>query len=189
MKIIAVVLAGVAMAAGPVIAVLGMILSPIGLIISGIIALGTVVYKNFNAILGFIVQVINEFINLYNNSLVVRLGFELIRTTILSIVDAAVIAATGVWEMFKKAGSLILGVFKGVGNAIVAILTGNWDDVGDIMKDTLTGALDDFQSIGKTYADMWKKQGESLAYNFTEGYKRVMENKMEKVSVEGIKGP
>ena len=188
MKILAIALAGIAMAAGPVIAALGMVLSPVGLIIAGIITLGTVVYKNFNAILGFIVQVINEFINLYNNSLVVRLGFELIRTTILSIVDAAGIAATGGWEMFKKAGSLILGVFKGVGNAIVAILTGNWDDVGDIMKDTLTGALDDFQSIGKTYADMWKKQGESLADNFTEGYKRVMENKMEKVSVEGIKG-
>lgn len=187
MKIIAVVLAGVAMAAGPVIAVLGMILSPIGLIISGIIALGTVVYKNFNAILGFIVAVINEFVNLYNNSLVVRLGFELIRTTILSIVDAAVIAATGVWEMFKKAGTLIFNVFKGLGTAIVAILTGDWDAVGDIMKDTLTGALDDFQSIGKTYADMWKKQGESLANNFSEGYERVMENTMEEVTVEGLK--
>ena len=187
MKVLAVALAGIALAAGPVIAALGFILSPIGLIISGIIALGTIAYKNFNAILGFLVEVINQFVHLYNNSLLVRVGVEAIRTVALSLVDAWVIAATAFVEMFKKAGNLVLGVFKGLGKALVALLTGDWDAVGDIMKDTLTDAMDEFKSIGETYAGMWKKQGESLANNFAEGYERVMSNKMEEVTVEGLK--
>ena len=187
MKVLAVALAGIALAAGPVIAALGFILSPIGLIISGIIALGTIAYKNFNAILGFLVEVINQFVHLYNNSLLVRVGVEAIRTVALSLVDAWVIAATAFVEMFKKAGNLVLGVFKGLGKALVALLTGDWDAVGDIMKDTLTDAMDEFKSIGETYAGMWKKQGESLANNFAEGYERVMSNKMEEVTVQGLK--
>ena len=119
--------------------------------------------------------------------MLVRVGVEAIRTVALSLVDAWVIAATAFVEMFKKAGNLVLGVFKGLGKALVALLTGDWDAVGDIMKDTLTDAMDEFKSIGETYAGMWKKQGESLANNFAEGYERVMSNKMEEVTVEGLK--
>ena len=137
--------------------------------------------------MGFLVEVINQFVHLYNNSLLVRVGVEAIRTVALSLVDAWVIAATAFVEMFKKAGNLVLGVFKGLGKALVALLTGDWDAVGDIMKDTLTDAMDEFKSIGETYAGMWKKQGESLANNFAEGYERVMSNKMEEVTVEGLK--
>ena len=87
-KKLIVVLAGIAAALGPVIAIIGTLMTmapaigaalsvmmgPIGLIVAGLTAISVVIYRNWSGIQSSLAKIGNYFIELYNNSLPIQLA-------------------------------------------------------------------------------------------------------------------
>ncbi len=86
-------------------------LNPVGAIIAGIVGIIGLLIKNFDKVKPHIVKVINFFIDLYNESMLVRVGIEGIKFAFKSIFEAA-----------KFYVGQIANIFSGLGNALVDLL-------------------------------------------------------------------
>lgn len=155
-KIIAVV--GVLAAAlGPVLVVLGALMTtvipgliaalpllgtaftvltgPIGLVVAAIGAIAVVIYKNWDRIKAELVSLQNYFTDLYNESLVFRSGIESVILTFKLLWDVVKLVFGSLYEIIKNTGKYILDTFKNVGASIKAVLTGDFSSLGGIIKD------------------------------------------------------
>lgn len=109
--------------------VMGLLMSPIVLVTAGIIGIVAAVTMNWDKIKPYIVNTINYFRNLYNESLVVRVGVEAIAVyfkTAFSIIGRVLSTA---WETFKTFAKGTADLFGGVGQLIKGVLTGTGDDI------------------------------------------------------------
>lgn len=164
-KMIVLGFATIVAAIGPVMTALGFLISPIGLIMAGIISLGLIVKNNFDAILGFVTTVINSFIDLYNSSLLVRKGIEGIKFIAKSVFG------------FLKAGILsVIDIFRSFGEIIKLIFQRKFDEIPDLIKET-------FDKVKGNATEF----GEDVADNFTEGVQNTLTGKLEHVTTEGLK--
>lgn len=164
-KTLVIGLAAVAAAAGPLITAFGLLMSPIGLIIAGITALGVIVYKNFNSIISFVTSVINSFITLYNTTLTVRLGFEGIKFIAKSVFGFLKLQLTNAISIFKNLGLIIKLVFQR-----------RFSEIPDLVKQAFTTVKDDT-----------KEFGQDVAENFKDGLENTLTGTLQHVTEEGIK--
>jgi TP901 family phage tail tape measure protein len=164
MKTIILGLGAVAMAIGPLITALGFIISPIGLIIGSIVGLTVLIQKNFDSIIGFTVEVINGFIDLYNSSLLVRKGVEGIKFIAKTVFN------------FLKTGILsVIDIFKSFGNIIKLIFQRRFDEIPDLIRGTFEKIKGDANEFGEQVGD-----------DFAEGVQNTLSGKMEHVTKEGV---
>jgi len=152
-------------AIGPLLTALGFIISPIGLIITAISVLSYIVYKNFDAIIGFTASVINSFIDFYNSSLQVRIGIQGLK-----------FVAKSVFGFIKMQAKNVVTVFTSIGKIIKLVFERRFSEVGDIVKEAFNAVKED----GKEF-------GEELSENFNEGVQNVLAGQLEHVTKEGIK--
>ncbi|MCH9665005.1 MAG: phage tail tape measure protein [Gammaproteobacteria bacterium] len=141
---------------------LTLLTGPVGLVIAGLAAIAYIVYKNWNEVLPVIVGFTNKLIDVYNNSLLVRLGVNLI---IAQFKNLFVVA--------KAAIDFILTGFKGIWDVIKAIATGG-DIAGAFKK-----AIEDLDVI-------FKGAGKEMGDNFTEAYEKALDGQLEYITAEGI---
>jgi hypothetical protein len=99
-----------------------------------------------NAIIKGTVSVINYFIDLYNESAVVRGVFEAVGFAVKTVFNY-------IGMMFKD----LLAYFSGIGKVIKAIFTGDWSAIGDIIKETFSKAGDNAAEFGKKTAENFSK--------------------------------
>ena len=102
---------------------LGAILSPAGLVVAALVAVATIVVQNWGAVKKAIVDVANYFIDLYNESLAVRLIIQGFVALFKTIFVGAVAAVNGIINQFKIAGRFIKGLFSNVGKIIRGVFT------------------------------------------------------------------
>lgn len=129
-----VVLAGIAAAVGPLLALAGTILpaiatgfglliSPVGLVVAALTAVGVIIYKNWKPIKKVLVDIANYFIDLYNESSLFRFA-----------VDAIVLSFKNIWSVgkfvFNALGTIISTLGKNIKDAFV--------NIGAIIKAALT---------------------------------------------------
>tara|TARA_R100001086_G_scaffold244174_2_gene173604 strand:+ start:1542 stop:3926 length:2385 start_codon:yes stop_codon:yes gene_type:complete len=88
-----------------------MAMNPVGAIIAGIVGVVALLIHNFQKVKPHIVKVINFFVDLYNESMVVRVAVEGIKFAFKSIFEAA-----------KFYVGQIANIFSGLGNALVDLL-------------------------------------------------------------------
>lgn len=100
---------------------------PVGLLVAALAAVVTVVVMNWDKIRPYVERVINYFIRLYNESLIVRAAVEAITANFRFGFAIIVEILKGAWEGFKIFAKGVFDLFSGVGKVIRGTLTGDWD--------------------------------------------------------------
>lgn len=136
-KRFSIILAGIAIAIGPLLIAFGTLLTlapaigsaltvmmgPVGLVIAGLTAIAIVITKNWKPIKKAIYDVANYFIDLYNESL----GFRILIESISAVFKLAFIK---IKLQMKLIYTVVTGVFKSIGDVI--------SDFGTILKGVFT---------------------------------------------------
>ena len=147
------------------IAALGFLISPIGLISAAVVTLGVLVYQNFDAILGFVVDVTNSFIDFYNNV-----------AKIPAIIAGIKFVAKSVFDFLYHSVKGVIDIFKSFGTIIKLIFQRRFDEIPDVIEKAFEKAGDNAENLGKDVAD-----------NFADGVKDEFESRLTKVTTEGLK--
>ena len=173
---------GVVAALGPVIAIIGSLLTmapaigaaltlmtgPIGLVVAALTAVGVVIYKNWAGIKAALIKVGNYFIELYNNSLPIQLAVDAIIMQFKNLVAVGKFVFSTLVTILKTAGKNIVSILGGVGDIIMGIFTFDPDQIkaGFVkaskgIKDNMLSAFNDIKTDAKTL-------GSSVVDNFNE---------------------
>lgn len=137
---------------GPALLVLGQIskiaavaLTPIGAVIGGLIAAAVVIVKNWDYVKKVLVDVINYFIDLYNESIVFRTVVETIKFAFKQLWNNVKFFATAGWSILKGMGMNIRSLFGGLGDIIKGIFTFDPETImkgQDAIKEGLANSFD-----------------------------------------------
>lgn len=115
---------------------LGALLSPVGLIIAGIVGAGYAMYKFWDQVRPILVGTINYFIDLYNESTIFRVAIQ-----------GVIFAFKALWTI----GSAIFGAFttqlKAIGKILIGAFTFNRDLVEEGLNDIKDASLSAVQDI------------------------------------------
>ena len=155
----ALVIAGLSAAAGPIIAGLGFLMTtvipglitafgalsaPILAVSAAIGGIAFVVFNNFDAIKKELVNLANYFIDLYNESLVVRIGVESIINVFKNLFEIGKLVFEGLKTAIKAFSSTFMNVFTTFGKVFKAVMTGNFGSIPDILENSANKAKDIF---------------------------------------------
>ena len=137
---------------GPALLVLGQIskiaavaLTPIGAVIGGLVAAAVVIVKNWDYVKKVLVDVINYFIDLYNESIVFRTIVETIAFSFKQLWANVKFFANAGWSILKGMGMNIRNLFGGLGDIIKGIFTFDPETITkgqDAVKEGLANAFD-----------------------------------------------
>ena len=177
-----IVFGGVVAALGPVIAIIGSLLTmapaigaaltlmtgPIGLVVAALTAVGVVIYKNWAGIKAALIKVGNYFIELYNNSLPIQLAVDAIIMQFKNLVAVGKFVFSTLVTIIKTTGKNIVSILGGIGDIIMGIFTFDPEKIkaGFIsaskgIKDNMLSAFNDIKTDAKTL-------GSSVVDNFNE---------------------
>ena len=155
--------AGIVAALGPVIAILGtlitlapaigaaftLMMGPVGLVIAGLTAIAVVIYKNWAGIKAALIKVGNYFIELYNNSLPIKIAVNAIIMQFKNFLAVGKFVFKSVITVFKLFGKAAMGVLGGVGDVLMGIFTldmnkikSGFKGVGEAMQKNFYSAID-----------------------------------------------
>lgn len=124
------------------------LLSPIGLVVASLTAIGVVIVTNFGEGKKRIVSFVNGFVSLYKNSLLVRTAIE-----------AIVLNLKAMFNVAKAVVNTLLTGFSTVGKLFKAVVLGNFDQIPSILKNS-------FKEIKSTGKELFKETGKDLADSF-----------------------
>jgi len=185
-KKLIVVFAGIAAALGPVLYILGtlvtlapaigtaltVMMGPIGLIVAGLTAISVVIYKNWAGIKSALVKIGNYFIDLYNNSLPIQLAVNSLIANFKNMLAVGKFVFSTFSTIIKTFANNFMTLFKGIGDIIMGVFTFDKDkivqgfiDLADGLKNNVTAAFDAI----KTDASIL---GSSVVDNFNESLKQ-----------------
>lgn len=191
-----VIFGGIAAAVGPLLALAGTILpaigtgfalltGPIGLIAAGLTAIGVIIYKNWEPIKRTLVDIANYFIDLYNESTVFRLAVEGIRTSFNNIYDTGAFVFGTLGNIITTLGKNIKEVFITAGEAIKAILTGDFNELPKILAKNFAQTTANFKELIKTATNDFGDLRDTIEQNIKEGAARGFNNRY-KILAENV---
>lgn len=135
-------------------------MGPVGIAIAGVAAAIYVIYKNWDQVKSITIDVGNYFIELYNESVLVRIGVEAIVAQFKLVYSAIKLVVDLFSSGFKAAFGFVSNGFKTLGNLIKAVLSGNFSEIPSILsdgfktstkngKEFITNLGKDFRSFGE----------------------------------------
>lgn len=164
-------IAGFAAALGPVITMLPMLvqgfmalISPIGLTIGALVAIGIAVYQFRNEVAQPIANVINFFVDLYNEVAFVRVIVGYLKATFTNVFVYIKGLVTGIIDLFGNLGTIILAVIKG-----------DFSDIPGLITKTIEDAKNKFIETGQ-----------EMGANIVEGIKSELDNRLSYVTAEDV---
>ena len=98
-------------------------MGPVGIAIAGVAAAIYVIYKNWDQVKSITIDVGNYFIELYNESVLVRIGVEAIAAQFKLVYSAIKLVVDLFSSGFKAAFGFVSNGFKTLGNLIKAVLS------------------------------------------------------------------
>lgn len=192
---IIIVIGGLVAALGPVMAIIGSLISlapalgaaftvmtgPIGLIVAGLTAVAVVIAKNWAPIKKTLIDLANWFIELYNNSLPIKIAVEALIMNFKNLLAAGKFVFKSIISVFKAFGKAALGVLGGIGDLLMGIFTLDLDKIkkgfsgiGNAMKGGFTDAIDGIKANAS-------ELGTSVVDNFNDALNA---GKIDKIKVE-----
>lgn len=139
---------------------------PIGLVIIGIAGIIAAVVMNWGKIKPYIIDTINYFRDLYNESIIVRSGVQYLVTSFRISFSVIKNILKTAWEVFKSFAKNTADLFGGVGDVIKGALTGNLDSIqqglGKIAVTVPTLMNDLGNDLKKGFNDTFNEVGEAL---------------------------
>lgn len=171
-----VVLGGIAAAIGPLLALAGTILpaigtgfalltGPIGLIVAGLTAVGVIIYKNWAPIKKTLIDIANYFIDLYNESTLVRVGVQSIINVFKNLFEVGKFVFETLKNIISGFVDNIVNGFKTFGAVVKAALTGNFSDIPDILRENTKKSKDVFKGFTQELANDWENLTEGIKQN------------------------
>ncbi len=165
----------------------GVLVSPITLVIGAIVALGVAVYKNFDSVLDAAAKVYNSFVDIYNQSAILRGAISGIALAFKLVWIAGKLAFKNLWDIIVVFGNNVKELFSGVGKIIKGALTLDLDVLKKGLKgvkEAVSGGFDEIKEELKTNA---KEAGDETAAAFGEAIDNTISGKLEKTTPEKIK--
>ena len=184
-KKIIVIFAGVAAALGPVIYILGTLLTmapaigaaftvmmgPVGLIIAGLTAVSVVIYKNWAGIKQALVNIGNYFIDLYNNSLPIKLAVNALIMNFKNMLAVGKFVFSTFLTIIKTFASNFITIFKGIGDILMGVFTFDKDKIVQGFTDLTSGLKNNFTNAFDAIKTDASILGGSVVDNFNEALK------------------
>lgn len=135
----------------------------------------------FRSIGNWIVKIINYFIDLYNESLVVRAGVQYVLLTFKNLWEGAKLVFNLIIDAVKSVGRQ----FVGLGKIIKGVATFSWDDIKAGMTDVVS-------NFGKTIKEGWgdlKNFAKGVGNNMVDAYNSTVKNaKIAHISMSSSSG-
>ena len=170
--------AGIVAAAGPLLVVIGtlitlapaigaaftLMMGPVGLIIAGLTAIAVIIYKNWAGIKAALIKVANYFIELYNNSLPVKIIINAIIMQFKNFLAVGKFVFKTILTIFKAFGKAAMGIFGSLGDIIMGVLTldkekikSGFSGIGEALDSSINGAFkgikENAKELGGTVVD------------------------------------
>ena len=177
-KKIIVAFVGIVAALGPVIAIIGTLMTmapaigtafavmtgPIGLVVAALTAVAVVIAKNWKPIKKAVIDVANYFIELYNKSALVQIGVNALIMVFKNAFATAKFMVKNIITIFKAFGKAVMGIFGSISDIIMGVLTldiakikKGFSGIGAAMSDGFNEAVDgikaDATELGNTVVD------------------------------------
>ena len=165
----------------------GVLLGPIGLISAAVVALGIVVYKNFDAIIVKIAEFYNSFVDVYNQSALLRGVIAGIGLAFKNVWTVAKLAFSNIWAYIKGIGSNIASLFTNVGKVISGAFTFDLKQLKEGLLGVKTSLVGAFSTVSEEVSKNTKEAGEEISKNFTEALDTTINGHLEKKTPEQIK--
>lgn len=191
-----VVLGGIAAAVGPLLALAGTILpaisagfailtGPIGLVIAALVGVGAVIAKYWDPIKQTAIDIANYFIDLYNESVVVRVGVEGIGLAFKNAFEVGKFAFEVLKGIIKGFIDQTINNFKSVGAIIKAAFTGNFKAIPGIIKDATKNSKQVFGGFTDELAADWETLTSNMKQNGQEALAAITtRNKIEFIEAD-----
>ena len=165
----------------------GILLGPIGLITAAVVALGVVVYKNFDAIIVKVAEFYNSFVDVYNQSTLLRGVIAGIGLAFKNVWTVAKFAFKSIWAYIKGIGKNIVGLFTNIGKVISGALTFNPAKLAEGLSGVKNTIGNAFNEITGDVAKSSRELAEGLSKNFTEALDTTLNGHLEKKTPAQIK--
>jgi hypothetical protein len=183
-----VILAGVAAAIGPLLALAGTILpaistgfalltGPVGLIAAALAAIAVIVIKNWAPIKKVIIDVANYFIDLYNESDLVRIAVEGVALAFKNAFEVGKFAFETLKSIITSFLDRVISGFKTFGGVLKAVLTGNLDTIPDIIAQGAAEGVNNFKGFTQELAANWKQLTDNIAQNGREAIDNIVQRR------------
>ena len=188
-----VVLAGIAAAVGPLLALAGTILpalatgfailtGPIGLVIAGVTAIVAIMVRYWEPIKKLLVDIANYFIDLYNESTIFRIGVEAIGNAFKNMFEVGKFAFEFLKNLIGSFAEAVKNTFVNIGAAVKAILTGDFGSLSEIFKKNLAESAGTFKGFTSELSNDWK----TLTGNIETNTKNAIDNAIKGRKIEFI---
>lgn len=182
---IIVAFAGIVAALGPVIAIIGTLLTmapaigaalslmmgPIGLVVAGLTAISVVIYKNWAGIKAALIKVGNYFIELYNNSLPIQLAVNTIIMQFKNLVAVGKFVFQTLSTIVKLFGQNISTIFGSAADLLMGVFTFDLDKIKSGFNNLTNGLKSNFTNAFEKIKTEAVGLGTSVADNFNEALK------------------
>ena len=198
-KQIIVVIGSLAAALGPVLLIVGTLVStalpalaagftaltgPVGLVVAAIAGIATVIYQNWDRIKAEIDSLKNYFTDLYNESLIFRIGIEQIVTVFNTLYNVVKLVVGAIVSGFTNGADLILNSFKNIGAGIKAVLTGDISEIPKIFARQAAMARNNFKSLFKDLGGDIGQFVNSMSNDIDDSIARIQKEKRLKIKTE-----
>jgi hypothetical protein len=198
-KIIGVV-AGLAVAMGPLLLAIGGIIKflpilasgfavltgPIGLVVAGVVALTVAIYKNWDTVKQWAEDIANYFIRLYNQSILFRAGIEAVILNFKNIFEVGKFVFFALVEIVTLSVKQMVTGLKGLGKIIEGIFTFDTAKIKEGFSQTFTEGIGNiknaFVNIGKDAVQLFKNVGQ----NTSDTFNNAMNNRLTEVSFKPV---
>ena len=120
-------------------------MSPVGLVVGALVGAGILIYKNWEPVRKILVDVINYFIRLYNESIIFRGIIEGVILVFKQLFAYIKFLAKAGWSIIKQFGANFKSLFGGIGDIIAGVFTFDLDKLKSGLKgitDSLDNVLD-----------------------------------------------
>lgn len=189
-------IAGIGATLGPALSLIGGLFTAISTVglpviaaIGTLVGIGYYVYKNWAEVRKTLVDVINYFIDLYNESILFRGIIEGVVLIFKDLWAIIILFAEGGWALLKAFGNNVRSLFGGLGDLIKGVFTFDKDLIVKGFKE-MGSALDNVMDPDKNpdLKAALDKHGESIAENLTTAIDNTMQKrgKIEFVTEEDI---
>ena len=166
---------------------LSVLISPVTLIIAALVALGVAVYKNFDAVVDAAASVYNSFVDIYNQSIILRGVISGIALAFKLVWIAGKLGFKNLWDIIKVFGNNVKELFGGLGNLIKGALTLDLDEFKKGLSRVATSVSSGFGEIKEELTKNAKEAGEETAVAFGEALDETIGGTLEKTTPEKIK--
>ena len=176
---------GIVAAAGPILAILGTLISmapaigaaftimtgPIGIAVAAIAAIGIAIATYWTPIKKILVDVANYFIELYNKSTFIQVSVDLIMKTFKSFLNVGKFVFKTLGTIIKLFAKNFKTIFGAIGDLIMGIFTFDKEKIKSGFTNLTTGLKNNFaQAFDKIKTDA-SNLGTSVVDNFNESVK------------------